>query len=271
MRRLIVPSLVCFILPAVCLAADATDGLYSVKVIVTGKGERNRQLGFRECLDKVLVRVSGNQRVLAAPDLSSVREDPDGLIVSFSYRDRLEGVPIHDDQGSHDRPHDLTCNFDRARLDAVLIGLGSRPWLAERPVILPVVFIERGQKSFILTAGGGDWPFMDVAFAAAAEGLAMKVALPDLAIVAAGNGILSPLQTDMTELNRLASSVVDGAAPLAGHLAWSDADLGWVADWRIAFEGKIYVWQVRGVGFDEAFRVAMRGAAQVLSGNGQPP
>jgi len=27
---------------------------------------------------------------------------------------------------------------------------------------------------------------------------------------------------------------------------------------------------VRGVSFDEAFRVAMRGAAQILSGNGQP-
>ncbi len=35
-------------------------------------------------------------------------------------------------------------------------------------------------------------------------------------------------------------------------------------------EGKSYDWQVRGVSFDEAFRVAMRGAAQVLSGNGQP-
>ncbi|TIW55589.1 MAG: DUF2066 domain-containing protein, partial [Mesorhizobium sp.] len=34
--------------------------------------------------------------------------------------------------------------------------------------------------------------------------------------------------------------------------------------------GKTYRWQVRGVSFDEAFRVAMRGAAQVLSGNGQP-
>ena len=32
----------------------------------------------------------------------------------------------------------------------------------------------------------------------------------------------------------------------------------------------IDAWQVRGVSFDEAFRVAMRGAAQVLSGNGQP-
>ncbi|TIT43144.1 MAG: DUF2066 domain-containing protein, partial [Mesorhizobium sp.] len=37
-----------------------------------------------------------------------------------------------------------------------------------------------------------------------------------------------------------------------------------------ATDGKTYSWQVRGVSFDEAFRVAMRGAAQILSGNGQP-
>ena len=39
---------------------------------------------------------------------------------------------------------------------------------------------------------------------------------------------------------------------------------GWPID------GKTYRWQVRGVSFDEAFRVAMGGAAQILSGNGQP-
>ena len=60
----------------------------------------------------------------------------------------------------------------------------------------------------------------------------------------------------------------NGYYPNAG---WRfDADLGWVADWRLMHEGKNYAWQVRSVSFDEAFRVAMRGAAQVLSGNGQP-
>jgi len=43
-----------------------------------------------------------------------------------------------------------------------------------------------------------------------------------------------------------------------------------VADWRLAPTGETYHWQVRGVSFDEAFRVAMRGAVQILSGNGAP-
>ena len=39
---------------------------------------------------------------------------------------------------------------------------------------------------------------------------------------------------------------------------------------RLAFAGQNYAWRVRGVSFDDAFRNASRGAAQVLSGNGQP-
>ena len=51
---------------------------------------------------------------------------------------------------------------------------------------------------------------------------------------------------------------------------WSDEALGWIADWRLTFAGQSYAWRVSGVSFDDAFRNALRGAAQVLSGNGHP-
>ncbi|TIW59181.1 MAG: DUF2066 domain-containing protein, partial [Mesorhizobium sp.] len=51
---------------ALCLmsgaALAATEALYQSQTIVTGTGEVNRKIGFRDCLDKVLVRVSGDQR-----------------------------------------------------------------------------------------------------------------------------------------------------------------------------------------------------------------
>lgn len=269
MRRLIL-SLICLILPAAGLAADATADLYSARAVVTGKGEKNRQLGFQDCLDKALVRVSGDQRLLAKPELAGLRAHAGDLIASFGYRDRLEGVPIHDEQGSYDRPHDLTCTFDHGKLDAVLAGLGSRPWLAERPTIVPLLAVERGAKRFVLAADGDDDPSMPVSFAAAAEPLAMKIALPsgaELAAARLGEGY--PWQADQGQLKAVVKAS-GGAVPLLGRLGWSDADLGWVADWRMSFEGRIYDWQVRGVSFDEAFRVAMRGAAQILSGNGPP-
>jgi hypothetical protein len=63
---------------------------------------------------------------------------------------------------------------------------------------------------------------------------------------------------------------VGGDQALAGSLVWSDEALGWIAEWRLASGGKLYRWKVSGVGFDDAFRNALRGAAQVLSGNGAP-
>ncbi len=67
-----------------------------------------------------------------------------------------------------------------------------------------------------------------------------------------------------------AARTVGGDAALAGNLVWSERDLGWVADWRLAWGGGTFGWRISGVNFDEAFRSAVRGAAQVLSGNGEP-
>ncbi|TJX57429.1 MAG: DUF2066 domain-containing protein, partial [Mesorhizobium sp.] len=115
--------------------ASATDlgELYQSQTIVTGQGEENRQLGFRICLDKVLVRVSGDQRLLARREMDALRDKAGSFVDSFRYRDRLEGIPIHDEQGTHDRPHDLTCLYKPEVIDKVLTSLGSKPWLGERP------------------------------------------------------------------------------------------------------------------------------------------
>ena len=60
------------------------------------------------------------------------------------------------------------------------------------------------------------------------------------------------------------------AAVLSGSLVWSDAELGWIADWTIASDAERHQWQIRGVSFDDAFRNAMAGSLQAMSGNGNP-
>ena len=51
---------------------------------------------------------------------------------------------------------------------------------------------------------------------------------------------------------------------------WVEADLGWATEWRIDWQGRSHRWQRRGITFDDAFRQGIGGAAQVLSGNGDP-
>jgi uncharacterized protein len=63
---------------------------------------------------------------------------------------------------------------------------------------------------------------------------------------------------------------MDGDLALSGSMLWSEEALGWIADWRLDAQGKSYRWQIRGVSFDDAFRNAMAGTVQILSGHGPP-
>ena len=57
---------------------------------------------------------------------------------------------------------------------------------------------------------------------------------------------------------------------MVGRLVWDDRELGWATQWQMDWRGQTHRWQIRGVTFDEAFRRGIGGAAQILSGNGDP-
>ena len=255
--------------PGPRLAAAATkEGLYQSQTIVTGQGEVNRKIGFRDCLDRVLVRVSGDQRLPQKPEMADLHDKAGSFVDSFRYHDRLEGIPVHDEQGTHDRPHDLTCLYKPAVIDKVLTQLGSKPWLGERPTLAVFLTAEQGATHFALTEGDQRGQAMRESFVNATRPLLMHVAFPPAALLS-GMDEKALHAADIAVLDRLAKKAGADQA-LAGSIVWSDKELGWIADWRLGEGGKTFHWQVRGVSFDEAFRVAMRGAAQVLSGNGQP-
>lgn len=252
--------------------AHATDlsQLYISDAIVTGTGSENRQIGFRECLREVLVKVSGDFSLIDRPAFAALEEHAAQYVASFSYRDRLEGIPIHDEQGTHDRPHDLTCRFKPATIDPLLAKLGGKPWLSPRPVIAVLLAVKDQRRRFVLARDGDESPYMAASLAAAAVPLALTARLPDAATLAAERldfVHLPPAQP--TAFNRLATDM-RADVPLAGTLAWSDTARGWIADWRLVEGGREHRWQISGVSFDDAFRNAMRGASRILSGNGEP-
>lgn len=261
-------------------AAANLHELYKSDAIVTGTGEENRQIGFRECLGEVLVKVSGDQRVLDAPALAPLMQRAGDFVASFSYRDRLEGIPIHDEQGTYDRPHDLTCRYEPSTVDALLIKLGRKPWLAPRPQLAVLLSVRDQKRSFVLTSDGSESPYMAQSLEAATVPLALSATLPDGRILAAEKlDFAAVTRAEPARLDALARTIgartigartIGGNVALAGVLEWSDQARGWIADWRLIAHGKIHRWRLSGVNFDEAFRNAIRGAAQILSGNGAP-
>jgi hypothetical protein len=120
-----------------CLAALLTFGggtaagkvvdLYEAQTIVTGQGEESRRLGFADCLEQVLVKVSGNPRLADDPAVAAMAGRADTFVAEFDYRDRMAGIPVHDEQGTRDRPYgENRCRTAVARARALARAPATR-------------------------------------------------------------------------------------------------------------------------------------------------
>lgn len=250
------------------------DDIYTAQAVVTGKDERNRPLGFKLCFEDVLVRASGDASILGNRRVPALAARAGDYIDTFSYFDRLSGRPLHDEQGSYDRPHFLTCHFNPAKIDSVLASLGRRTWKAKRPVLAMIVTVRGRTRDGVLAKDGDFDPDMRESLGNAVQRYGLNVVLPAAEPLRA-NGITPDAGPTLVhgKANALAEAlakVAGGDQPLVGDLTWSDKAHGWIATWRISARGRQFVWSVSGINYDEAFRVALRGAMRVLSGNGAP-
>ncbi|WP_185970185.1 DUF2066 domain-containing protein [Mesorhizobium sp. WSM4306] len=247
---------VVFAFPVAAADIDRAD-LYRAQSVTSGTGEENRAWGLAPCLEEVLVKVSGDPRLIGDPRVEEMSRHAADYATDIGYRDLLNNRPPHDEQGTHDRPQYITADFDPDKIDALLASLGHKPWPLPRPAIVALLDIKpmKGDDFTLVRDGGGELATnMRVALAAAALRAGLPLELPKAQDV---------VLADVTQ-------TMGGDVLLAGTLAWRQEALGWVGDWRLAFKGKEYRWQVRGVSFDDAFRNAVRGTLQILSGNGQP-
>jgi len=250
--------------------AGAGSDLYQAQAIVTGQGEANRIIGFAACLEDVLIKVSGAQRLAGDPRLVTYKSKAKSFVRAFSYHDQMSGKPHRDEQGTRDRPYDLTVDFEEKKIDDVLKALGLKPWRAHRPRLAVFVEMKQAAKSFIVTSDGKQSDLQRDALLAAADRRGMSIVLPSEAMLAQSN--LGSAELKSAPSSTLVPVTADqgGEVALIGQLVWDDRKLGWVSQWRIEWNGRTYRWRVRGGTFDESFRRAIGGAAQVLSGNGNP-
>jgi hypothetical protein len=98
----------------------------------------------------------------------------------------------------------------------------------------------------------------------------MSIVLPSVAALAKSG--INAAELTAVPSSTLAARAAEqgGEVALVGRLVWDDQELGWATEWQMEWQGRRSRWQLRGVTFDEAFRRAIGGAAQILSGNGDP-
>ena len=255
-----------------CAGTVAVAGadLYRAKVTVTGQGEANRIFGFAACLEDVLIKVSGALKLSGDPRLAAYKSKAKSFVTGFSYRDQFLGKPIRDEQGTRDRPYDLTVDFEESKIDDILGAFGLKPWLSHRPRLAVFVEMEQGPRSYVVTADGPQSDLQRDALLAAADKRGMDIVLPGTAALAKSNITGAELRTAPFPALMPVAAEQGGEVVLVGRLVWDDRELGWATQWRMDWGDRTHSWQVRGVTFDEAFRRGIGGAAQILSGNGDP-
>jgi hypothetical protein len=246
------------------------EDVYTSRTIVTGKDERNRPLGFRLCFDDVLVKASGDISILDDKRVRKLAGTAAQYITSFSYRDRLEGKPVHDEQGTYDRPHYLTCVFDPEKIDAIVIQLKRKLWHGKRPRLAMVITVHGFKNSGVLTRDAPLDPDMAEALSDAAIRYGMTVDLPNVATLRQHNIGLDNAAKANTDVLQEIARQSEADLPVVGDLTFSDAARGWIATWALDANGQRFRWSVRGVNYDEAFRNGVRGVMRALSGNGRP-
>jgi len=255
-----------------CAGAMAAAGadLYRAQAIVTGQGETNRIIAFASCLEDVLIKASGAQQLTGDRRLAAYKANAKNLVRAFSYHDQMSGKPHRDEQGTRDRPYDLTVDFQEEKINDVLKALALKPWPSPRPRLAVFVEMKHGAKDFIVTADGAQSDLQRDALLAAADRRGMDIVLPGAAALAKSNLSGAALKTVPSSTLASVAAEQGGQVALVGQLVWDDRQLGWATQWQIDWRGRIYRWQSRGGTFDEAFRRGIGGAAQVLSGNGNP-
>jgi uncharacterized protein len=263
-------SMLAALMCCVATMAAAADDLYRAQAVVTGQGEANRIIGFASCLEDVLVKVSGALKLAGDPRLAAYKSSAGDFVKSYRYHDQMSGTPTRDEQGTRDRPYDLIVDFDEKKIDGLLNSLGLKPWLSHRPVLAVFVEMEQGPTKYMVTADAerSSAPRDSLLGAAAKRG--MTIVLPSVAALAKSgiNGAQLAKVPPSTWASRAAEQ--GGEVALLGRLVWDDQELGWATEWQMEWQGRPHRWQLRGVTFDEAFRRAIGGAAQILSNNGDP-
>lgn len=243
--------------------AQNLASLYQAVAIVTGSDRRYRGTGMARCLRTVLAKVSGNPRLENDPRVDRFAREANLFVASFDYVDQYAAYHVKDDQGTYDRPFNLTVRFIPAKIDRLLEQLGDRPWRGDRPVIVPVLAVRGVTTAYVLSSEIAAGVDQRNSLEEVASELGLRVRFPTNAELTdwgvASRGFPSPNTEPPADW-----------AFVTGTLAFDPAAPGWTGSWKMRYHGRDNTWGVRGVNFDKAFRNLADGIAQIASGHGVP-
>lgn len=255
-------------------AAELPPHLYESAAIVTGQELPNRTAAARIALPRVLMKISGDPSIAMDRRVKPYANRAIDLVTGFTYRDQMAGIPVRDEQGTRDRPYDLTLRFDPVRIGEILTRLGRKPWSEVRPRIVVFFSLDQGSPYMVSSDDVRSLGPRE-ALHSASERAGLNVVLPSADQLRTNLDGAKPLKEPSKKREALAATIAaahDGShVILTGEAVWDDRALGWRTDWQLDANGKTARWRIERVSYDDAFRNGLIGAAQILSHHAQPP
>ena len=244
--------------------------LYVSRSIVTGQRDETRIPGFGRALVDAVRKVAGDPNISEGDVNAALSGSVADYVKSYTEHDRMADIPIHDEQGTRDRPFDLTVEFHQEKIDALLKKLGKAAWTGYRPHTLVLLTVNTDVMSYILTSDQDKGIDQRDSLASAAWQAGIPLVLPRDEMLKAVK--LEPVNLSSASQQTLEKLKYDSdaAVVIIGSITWKSGMVGWQAEWSFTNANNMQHWTVKDVNFDEAFRRAMWGEVQILSGHGEP-
>lgn len=255
LARMLLPVLLTLGLTEPALAApDDFTGLNCATTIITGTEDPERARGIVEVFEEVVVKMSGDDAITASRLLGKAADEPSAMIETIELEDRMKGIPVHDEQGTRERPHFLRICFDRAKLTQLLKSSGSDVWPEPRLTVRIVLAVETPGGAYIVRREGAEGYGQRLALIDTAAERGLPIRLPDADSTIGAGEIAAIVDTGEAEANKAQPT-------LYGTLALNPGGSDWNATWRLD-DSK--VWLAETVSFDDAIREGIGGAIDRL-------
>ncbi len=262
MRRTLLAAALLILCCATAQSAEVKD-LYSAQAIVTGTVEPERTRGFRAGLADLVVKLTGDARLQDDPRLAPLLNNPRHFVEHFEYEDRMKGIPVHDEQGTRERPYYLRMWFKTPEVDAALKALGLRIWPADRPVLAVWLGVRTAAGRYVLRATGPDGYGQRLVILETAARRGLPVRLPPQDGAPDGVSVDDIAAANMPKIARASP----GAGALLSGVLSVTPDGYWDIAWRLTRQDRFRAWTMHHVSFDTALKNGLQTAALVLSGN----
>lgn len=258
----------CLTVVALCLivrgagAAVVVDDLHHAVAIVTGTEEPERSRGLRNCLSDVVAKLTGDTELARSVRVQPLLAQVHRFVDRFEYEDRMKGIPLHDEQGTRQRPYYLRVWFKPQAVDAALRDQGIALWPAKRPLLAVWLGVRTAVGDYIVYRRGSDGYGQRGALLETARRWGIPVMLPDPSAGTSTVGYATVATDDTQSLTALSPRA---DALLLGTLV-IDSQGYWTSHWVLHGAGTPHVWGQHGVTFDTAIRDGLQHSARQLSG-----